>query len=285
MVLGDDPARGRLNAMDHQYIEDNGLIDLYRRGLLAPEEEARFEEHFAGCPQCIEQLQAARGFQLGLKAMAAEDVARAAVQMGLLAWLARRRGLLLTVAALLITALPALWLLRENREMARQASASQESLETERQRAGDLERRLAETELRSAEERRELEARIAQAKPPEEPRRDSPLVNTPVFLLAMVRSEGEPAAIIGLGKIDRVLTLAVDPGANAAFEAYRVTITDSAGRRVFRQDGLKPNALETVMITFPATFFSPGDHRLTLEGLRPDGTAAEIGGYPFRVIR
>jgi hypothetical protein len=269
--------------MDHQYVEDNGLIDLYRRDVLPPEEEARFEEHFAGCLECIEQLEAARGFQLGLKTLAAEDAARAVVQAGLLAWLARRRGLLLSVAALLVAALPVLWLLRENREMARQASVSRESLETERQRAGDLERRLAETERRNAQARRELEARIAQAKPPEEPRKEGPLVNTPVFLLAMVRSEGEPAAVIDLGKIGRVLTLAVDPGASAAFETYRATITDSAGRRVFRQDGLKPNALETVMITFPATFFSPGDHRLTLEGLRPDGTAAEIGGYPFRV--
>jgi hypothetical protein len=271
--------------MDHQYALDNGLIDLYRRGALPPDEEARFEEHFAGCPECIEQLEAARGFQLGLKAMAAEDAARTVVQVGLLAWLARRRGLLFAVAALLIAALPALWLFRENREMARQASASRESLETERQRAGDLERRLAETERRNTQERHELEARIAQTKPPEEPRKEEPLVNTPVFLLAMVRSEGEPAAIIDLGKIDRVLTLAVDPGANAAFETYRVTITDSAGRRVFRQDGLQPNALETVMITFPTTFFSPGDHRLTLEGLRPNGTAAGIGGYPFRVVR
>lgn len=269
--------------MDHQYALENGLIDLYRRGVLPPEEEARFEEHFAGCPECIEQLEAARGFQLGLKALAAEDAARAVVQAGLFAWLARRRGFLLSVA-LLIAALPVLWLLRENREMARQASVSRESLETERQRAGDLERRLAETERRNAQARRELEARIAQAKPPEEPRTEGPLVNTPVFLLAMVRSEGEPAALIDLGKIDRVLTLAVDPGASAAFASYRATITDSSGRRVFRQDGLKPNALETVMITFPATFFSPGDHRLTLEGLRPDGTPAEIGRYPFRIL-
>lgn len=270
--------------MDHQYIEDNGLIDLYRRGLLAPEEEAPFEEHFAGCPQCIEQLVAARGFQLGLKAMAAEEAARTVVQVGLLAWLARRRGLLLAVAALLI-ALPTLWLLRENREMAREASTLRKQGETESRRVTDLERRLAETERRNAQARRELEARIAQAKPPEEPRQEGPLVNTPVFLLALVRGEGEPSAVIDLGKIDNVLTLAVDPGANTAFAAYRATITDAQARRVFRQDGLKPNALETVMITFPATFFSPGDHRLTLEGLRPDGTAAEIGGYPFRVIR
>ncbi|HSK80957.1 MAG TPA: zf-HC2 domain-containing protein [Thermoanaerobaculia bacterium] len=284
--MGDDPAHGRLNAMDHQYVLDNGLIDLYRRGALPPEEEALFEEHFAGCAECLEQLEAARGFQLGLKALAAEDAARTVVQAGLLAWLLRRGRLALALAALLVAALPALWLLRENREMAQQASALREQGEAERQRVGELERRLAETEDRSAEERRKLEARIAQAKPPEEePRAEGPLVNTPVFLLSLVRSEGgEPAATIDLGKIDRVLTLAVDPGADAAFSTYRATITGTAGRPVFREGGLKPNALETVMITFPARFFSPGDYRLKLEGLRADGTAEEIGGYPFRVV-
>ena len=272
-----------MTAMDHQYVSDNGLIDLYRRGVLPPEEEARFEEHFAGCAECQEQLAAARGFQLGLKAVAAEDAARAVVQVGLLAWLARRGRLVLAAALLFAAALPALWLVRESRDLERQASALREQGEAERQRIADLERRLAETERENAQARRELEARIAQATPPEEPKNDGPLVNTPVFLLSLVRSGGGEPATIDLKKIDRVLTLAVDPGADAAFSTYRVTITNSAGRRVFREGGVKPNALETVMITFPARFFSPGDYRLALEGLRPDGTASEIGGYPFRV--
>lgn len=269
--------------MDHQYVEDNGLVNLYRRGVLPPEEEVRFEEHFAGCPECLDQLEAARGFQLGLKAMAAEDVARTVVQAGLFAWLARRGRLAVALAALLVAALPVLWLVRESRDLARQASALREQGEVERRRITELEQRLAETERQNAQARRELEARIAQATPPEKPREESPLVNTPVFLLTLVRSEGGEPATIELEKIDRVLTLAVDPGADAAFATYRVTITDSAGRRVFREGGLKPNALETVMITFPARFFSPGDYRLALEGLRPDGTATEIGDYRFRV--
>lgn len=272
-----------MTAMDHQYVEENGLIDLYRRGVLPPEEEARFEEHFAGCPECLEQLEAARGFQLGLKAMAAEDAARTVVQAGLLAWLARRGRLAFALAALLVAALPALWLVRESRDLAQQASTLREQGEAERQRIAELEKRLAETERENAQARRELEARIAESRPPEEPREDGPLVNTPVFLLSLVRSGGGEPATIDLESIDRVLTLAVDPGADAAFATYRVTITDSAGRRVFREGGLKPNALETVMITFPARFFSPGDYRLALEGFRTDGTATEIGGYPFRV--
>src|SRR3954451_10931683 len=101
--------------MDHTYIENNSLVERYHQGLLPPDEEARFEEHFVGCPQCTEQLELARGFQKGIKAMAAEDAVRLTVEVGLFAWLARRGRLAqwgLALAALLVAAgLPALWLL------------------------------------------------------------------------------------------------------------------------------------------------------------------------------
>ncbi|HWN45677.1 MAG TPA: zf-HC2 domain-containing protein, partial [Thermoanaerobaculia bacterium] len=85
--------------MDHAYIEEHGLIDLYHRGQLPLEEEAGFEEHFVGCPDCQQRLQMARGFQRGLKTAVAEDVAKA----GLLAWLVRRRWIAL--AALVVAAI------------------------------------------------------------------------------------------------------------------------------------------------------------------------------------
>jgi hypothetical protein len=271
--------------MDHQHVEANGLIDLYRRGALPPDEEARFEEHFFGCPECTAQLEAARGLQLGLKAMAAEDVARTAVQAGLLAWLARS-GRLARIGAglalLLAAALPVLWLLGENREL-RQARAGEERrLASERQAA---EARLAESERLRERERRELEDRLAAAQKPDlsPPATPRPVVPA-VFLLTAVRGEPDaPEATIDPGTVGETFSLAVDPGAAASYEAYRVTITDARGRRTFRQEGLRPNALEVLMITFPASSFSPGSYRLALEGLRPDGTAADLGGYPFRI--
>lgn len=277
--------------MDHPHVEANGLIDLYRRGALPPEEEARFEEHFFGCPECTAQLEAARGLQRGLKAAAAEDAARAALGAGLLAALARRGRLArwgAVLALLLVAALPALWLLRENREL-RQAQAAQERrLAEERRTAEAAESRLAESERRRQEERRELEGRLAAVPQPEEAAPQAAAPGKPavpaVFLLAAVRGEPEePAATIDLGEVGEQLTLAVDPGASAGFESYRMTITGPGGRRAFRQEGLRPNALEVLMVTFPASSFSPGDWRLALEGVRPDGTAADLGGYPFRV--
>ncbi len=272
--------------MDHAYIESNGLVERYHRGLLPPDEEARFEEHFMGCPECTEQLELARGFQRGLKTMAAEDAARAVMGAGLFAWLARRGRLAqwgMALAALAVAALlPALWLLAGGRSERRQQDAR---LEAERRSRQELEHRLTESESRRSAELRDLQARIAQAKPPEAPRSlAGPLVNTPVFLLAAVRSNDAKPATIDLSHTGEALALAVDLGEDLRFDTYRATITKAAGGKVFEKTGLKPNALEALMITFPSSFFAPGDYRLRVEGLKPDGSAAEVGGYAFRVV-
>jgi hypothetical protein len=255
--------------MDHAYIEEHGLIDLYHRGQLPPEEEAGFEEHFVGCPECQERLQMARGFQRGLKTAVAEDVAKA----GLLAWLLRspRRTWLAVAALILAAVLPVLGYLAGSRGAApMNTEASWRQLfEKERQSADDLRQRLEESE-------RQRLARVEEAPVP-----PAPLVNTPVFLLTAVRGEGETASVKVKGGY---FSLAVDAGDDPRFESYRVTITDSRGARVFREAGLKPNALEALLLTFPAGFFKPGEHRLALEGIKPDGGAAELGGYSFRIV-
>jgi hypothetical protein len=277
--------------MDHAYIADNGLVERYRQGTLPPDEEARFEEHFLGCPECTEQLELARGFRSGLKTMVAEDVARAAVtqavvQAGLFAWLARRGraaqwGMAVALLVLVVLGvLPVLRLRKESTSLRQALAALHERGNAQQQAAADLQKSLAASEAR----RRDLEAKLAQAKPPEAPKGVAASVaNLSVALLTAVRGPGEPAATIDLGKTGDLVALAVDPGAGAGFATYRVTLTQ-AGATVFKQSGLKPNALETVMVTFPTAFFTPGEYRLRLEGVKPDGTAAEIGGYPFRVV-
>ena len=265
--------------MDHTYIESHGLVELYHQGALPPDEEARFEEHFVDCGECMEQLELARGLQRGLKSVAAEDAARAVVAAGLFAWLARRGRLAqwgMALAALLLAALPALWLLAGSRSERREWSAR---LEAQRRTGAELERRLGESEAR-----RRI-AEIAAAKPPEPVHGlAGPLTNTPVFLLAALRGEDAKPAVIDLARAGDALALAVDVGADLRFATYRATITRTGGGKLFEQGGLKPNALEALMVTFPSTFFAPGEYRLRVEGVKPDGSAAEVGGYGFRVV-
>ena len=276
--------------MDHAYIEENGLVERYQQGLLPPEEEARFEEHFVTCAPCMEQLELARGFQRGIKAMAMEDAVRAAVvvQAGLFAWLARRGRLTqwgFALAVLLLAAgLPSVWIAAQGRS---ERLTAAQRIEEERRTAEDLERRLAETERHRSEERRDLEAKLAEAQRPVPPSPgilDRPLANLPIVLLTAVRGEGEPATI-DLSSPGELLALAVDAGADPRFVSYRATMTRTGGDTVYRQEGLRTNALETLMLTFPKTFFQPGEYRLRIEGVRADGGAVEIGGYPFRVVK
>ena len=254
-----------MSEMDHAYIEEHGLVDLYHRGQLPPEVESGFEEHFVGCAQCQEKLEMARGFQRGLKTAVAEEVTKA----GVLAWLVRRRWI--AVAALILAAvLPVVGYLAGSRDSGPVSTdASWRQLyEKERRSAEGLRRRLEESERQQ----------VAQTEPTPPP--PSPLVNTPVFLLTAVRGEEEvPAVDPGSGWF----SLAVDAGDDPRFAHYRVTITDSGGKRVFRESGLKPNALEALVLTFPAGFLEPGEHRLTLEGIQPDGGATELSGYSFRI--
>jgi anti-sigma factor RsiW len=278
--------------MDHEYIADNGLLERYHQGSLPPDEEARFEEHFLGCPECTEQLELARGFQRGLKTMVTEDVAQAAVaqtvvQAGLFAWLARRGRLTqwgLAVAAVLVLfvlgILPVLWSREESASLRQTVAALQQRGNAQQQAAADLQKRLADSEAH----RSDLEAKLAQAQRPEAPHGlAASAANLSVVLLTAVRGPGEPEATIDLAKIGDLVALAVDPGADARFATYRVTLTKGSAT-VYRQSGLKPNALETVMVAFPAAFFTAGEYRLRLEGVKTDGTAAEIGGYPFRIL-
>lgn len=261
--------------MDHDHIEEHGLIDLYHRGQLPPGEETRFEEHFVGCPECQERLEMARGFQRGLKTMVAEEV----VQASLLSWLARRKGLALA-ALLLIAGLPVLGYLAASREP--EDLGWRQRYESAQRSAADLQGKLEESERRRREEREERVAQVESTPKPEEPRPAStptPLINTPVFLLTAVRSEGE-SVVIDPGE-KGYFSLAVDAGDDPRFESYRVTIT---GARTFRESGLKPNALEALLLTFPADYFPPGEYRLVVEGVTPDGAASELGGYAFRVV-
>lgn len=261
--------------MDHADIEQRGLIELYHRGALPPDEEARFEEHFAGCAQCQEQLVYARGLQRSLKTMAAEDAVRAAAEVGVLVWLARRgRFAALGLLVMALAALPAWWMWGRSRQVETVAEGWRQRWEGERRGAEELRRRLEESERRRAEERQQ----IAEATPPPAP---GPVFNVPVFLLSTVR-DGGPAAEIDLRQQRGPVALAVDAGAD--FESYRVTVVEAGGRQRFRQGGLRPNALEALMITFPEGFFEAGSYRLTLEGVSAEGTPSRLGSYEFRVI-
>src|SRR5262245_49931950 len=103
----------KVRHMDHIFIEEHNIADLYLLGKLSDEERSRFEEHFIDCQECLERLETTDSFLDGLKRLAIEEAVRphAYVQAGILAWAARfsrrRQAMLLLSTILLLVALPA----------------------------------------------------------------------------------------------------------------------------------------------------------------------------------
>ena len=110
-------------------------------------------------------------------------------------------------------------------------------------------------------------------------------VSPSVLVLSAYRDGGGgPGAVHDPGKTgERPLALALDVGEGSRFESFRVTIEDEGGKRVFVREGLRPNALEVLMLSFPADFFQPGNYRLSVAGLEAEGRAVELESYPFHV--
>lgn len=106
-----------------------------------------------------------------------------------------------------------------------------------------------------------------------------------VVLLQAYRDSGAEAsgAAIDAQAAGEPLILAVDVGADAGFTGYRLTVEGPGGEELLRRDGLRPNALEVVMLSLPAGFLDPGEHRLIVDGLRPGGGAERVAEHPFRV--
>jgi hypothetical protein len=281
--------------MNHEHIETHGLVERYLQGRLPPDEEASFEAHFTGCPRCTEQLETERELRLAMKAMTAEDMAAedmAAEDVAAKDVAAGRTGrsgrvirfarlgpaarLGLAAAALVLAiGLPlsvGLITSRGGQDELVAARAEvgtwRQRLETEQQEAAELRDRLQTAEARA----REAEAQSRQ-----------PLVNTPVFLLAAVRGGTGPSAVIDLDEVGDHLALAVDIGADPRIASVDLTITATDGTTTWHGDGLRPNALEAVVVTFPSSLFAPGDYRLRVDGRRGEGEAIELATYRFTV--
>ncbi len=101
--------------MDHREIEADNLVERYVLGRLPVDEQVRFEQHFAGCQACVEELEMARELHSGLREVATED-ARRVLSGGLLAVLARQRRWIVPLAVVLV-ALPAVWLAMQNQRL------------------------------------------------------------------------------------------------------------------------------------------------------------------------
>ena len=97
--------------MDHDYIDEHGIIERYVKRHLDPELERDFEIHMLDCDHCIDEIEVVQLLQQGLRADVAHRDARreppTAEAPGWLAWLLPARPGLAVAALLLVALVPA----------------------------------------------------------------------------------------------------------------------------------------------------------------------------------
>jgi hypothetical protein len=278
--------RGSFVVMDHSYIDDHQVAELYLQGKLPPEEAARFEEHSMSCPECLDRLETAEKLRLGLRAVAAREVAAEAVKIGLLARLMRSRLAPLALTALfLVAVLPAglLWrragqlegeLVQAREELSRPAPVPAPDPEV-----GALRSRLEEQSRRAEaaqQERDRLAAELEKA--------GAPRINVPVVPLSPERSApgAAPSTRISLSSSPELLVLLLELDATD-FPSYQATL--SGGRTVWHLSHLRPDAQGSLTLALPASQLQPGDFTVRVEGLPAHGKPVPVAAFSFRVVR
>ena len=106
--------------MDHRDIEDREVIERYLQGRLGEEETGEFEAHLLECGECFDKVRFGEDLGRALRVAAAEDVARAAGEAGILAWIraAGRRRAAAWALVLALAVAPTFLFLRERARVA-----------------------------------------------------------------------------------------------------------------------------------------------------------------------
>jgi hypothetical protein len=278
--------------MDHRRIEEQNVAELYVTGRLSPEDEETFESHLLECSECRESVGWADDLRTSIRAVAAEDAARASVQLGFLAWVSRRtrtaRAGLLMAALLAVAALP-VWLQADRARLARELTEARSVAERPAAPApapsapetvpgapdtSALEK-LAEENRLLAEQLRDSREQLAEL--------DEPQINTPIVSLGVVRGESDSTVELGPSPEPILLSLELP---QVEYDTYRVTLLDNKNKTVWQKNGLEPTASETLTILFPSERLKAGtSYRFHLEGMEPGGRAVDIGYIPFRAVK
>ena len=284
--------------MDHRRIDEQNIAELYVTGRLSPEDEETFESHLLECSECRESVGWADDLRTSIRAVAAEDAARASVQLGFLSWVSRRtrtaRAGLLMAALLAVAALP-VWLQADRSRLARELtearSEARSGADTAAERPAAPEpaapaavpaapdssevEKLAEENRLLAEQLRESREQLAKV--------DEPQINTPIVSLGVVRGESDPTVELGPSPEPILLSLELP---QVEYDTYRVTLLDNRNKTVWQKGGLEPTASETLTILFPSERLKAGtSYRFHLEGMEPGGRAVDVGDIPFRAVK
>jgi hypothetical protein len=235
--------------MMHSEIEKAETVERYVRNQLVPAERQAFEEHFLGCDECFEKLQAAERFAAGMRDAAERGLLEArlpsqGMNPGWLAWAFAATA----CTALILAGLSAWAYVRQMpllRAQLRQISAQLEK----------------EQESRSQSEQA-VPQEMAEA-------------NVPLVILQASRAE-EPPPLVTLMPQDKRLVLWIELG-SSHYRDFRLDLFSNGNHLVTSVDHLALSRYGTLAASLPTKQLPAGDFRITLTGQDPppSGLAGE----------
>jgi len=245
--------------MMHPQIEHEDVIERYVRNQLGEEERKAFEEHFFGCEDCFEKLQATERFVAGVRDAAHRGMLAGKVDVRTRGWNLSEWGapaFAASACATLMLATLSGWLYFSQMPRMRQQLS---------QSAADLR---AQQQAQAA-----LEQQIASSIQPE--------VNLPLVMLQATRDvQAAPnEVIVPSGAKHIVLWVEVPVGKSKSF---RLQVDTADNRRVDTLDNLQRNSYGALAVSLPAEALQSGDYRITLTSLEPP-PAFLVGEYRLKV--
>ena len=240
--------------MMHSQIEKEEIVERYVCNQLGPAERHGFEEHFFGCDECFEKVQAAERFKAGITDAAQHGLLNAKTKA---AFVGGGRWLMLALAgtsaaAVMFAGLMG-WIYLKNISALRH-SVSQ--LQAERQVRVEPEQQSAAVDQTEA--------------------------NIPLVMLQASRGEEQPVSIlIPAGARHVVLWIELGP---SRYRDFRLEVFSSENRLITSADHLARGRYGALAASIPTNRLPPGDFRITLTGQDPP-PAALAGEYHLQIRR
>jgi hypothetical protein len=245
--------------MMHPRIEDEEIIERYVRNQLPDEDRKAFEEHFFGCDDCFEKLQATERFVAGVRDAARRGVLTGEVESGTEGWswggwLVPAFGVS-ACAALLLAAFSGWLYFAQMPKMRQQLSQSEADLRAQRQARAVLEEQLAKG---------------IQAEG-----------NVPLVMLQATRDvQAPPNEVVVLpGAKHLVLWVEVPAGRT---NRYRLQVDAADNHPIETLDNLQRNTYGALAVSVPVEALQQGDYRIRLSAQEPS-PASLLGEYRLRI--
>jgi hypothetical protein len=265
--------------MDHSYVEDNNVAELYLMGKLSESDRAGFEMHFIDCERCIALLDETQNLREGLAAHWKAGKEPELPVRGVVAWLGRfgpwQQTGLIAAAAILLLSLPAIFFFSEIRGLRRELA----ELGT---------RKNGQPQPPSPSLPGNQNVTPAPPSPDQNPARatgpasDLAQVNIPIFTLSSVRSD--TLNEVKLDRTQKRFVVSLDIEGSADYIRYRVKIAAASGRNVWQGSNLRRNQYDALTIGFSSDLLKPGRYTLELDGYTKAGGIERVAIYPFRVV-